>query len=81
MLLWLLLYYVVKVTAEVTDKTKLFHLLGSVGYVAMVIYTCMPCYVHPSPGNADRNVLIETHVLDDPDGPANLYILVSDKNN
>ena len=28
-----------------------------------------------------RNVLIETHVLDDPTGPANLYILVSDKNN
>ena len=33
--------FVVKVTAEVTDKTKLFHLLGSVGYVSMVTYTCI----------------------------------------
>ena len=33
------------------------------------------------PPNHGRNVLIETHVLDDPTGPANLYILVSDKNN
>ena len=24
---------------------------------------------------------METHMLDDPTGPANLYILVSDKNN
>ena len=32
---------VVKVTAEVTDKTKLFHLLGSVGYVSMVTFTCI----------------------------------------
>ena len=64
--------------AEVTDKTKLFHLLGSVGYVAMVIYTCTSCYVYPLLGS---NVLIETHVLDDPTVDANLYMLVSDKNN
>ena len=32
---------VVRVTAEVTDKTKLFHFLGSVGYVSMVTYTCI----------------------------------------
>ena len=73
-LLFLLNYCFVLLSRKQQKSLIRHHLDRSVGYVVMVMHIIILT------DDPYRIILIETHMLNDSTGPANLYILVYDKN-
>ena len=74
-LLFLLNYCFVLLSRKQQKSPIRHHLHGSVGYVVMVIHIII--FID----DPYRNMLMETYTLDDPTGPASIYMLVSNKDN